>query len=226
VKNLLASVLCATILLGSTAALADDASAPPDAPRAETSTWYGYQTLATDGVALALLVPALTSGSSATQQGFGMGAGLMFGVGAPLVHFSHGQVGKGFADLGVRVGATLGFGALGALIGRAAYQPPANPACTTTSTSPAATALEPAVCDAVAGVVGPLAATAAGLEIGAMVGAASASAFDALFLAREHVRDDTAAAAPAPRAARVEPTLAVAPEGSGARATLGVLGTF
>ena len=43
------SLLAATLLLTASAARADDAPEP--------TRWYGYQTLATDGVALALAVP-------------------------------------------------------------------------------------------------------------------------------------------------------------------------
>jgi hypothetical protein len=120
-RLLIAALVASSLSLASSVALAEgpDAAPPPAAAETKapaTSTWYGYQTLATDAVAGLLAIPALTSSSSATQQGFGVGTAVMYGVGAPLVHFSHGRVGAGFADLGIRAAAPL----LGALVGFAA----------------------------------------------------------------------------------------------------------
>ena len=72
--------------------------------------WYGWQTLIVDG-------------SSLVVEGIGLGTlntptitvgGLGFIFGAPIVHWSHGNVGFGFASLGLRLvgGLTADLGAL------------------------------------------------------------------------------------------------------------------
>lgn len=84
-------------------------------PERRTETkWYGWQIVLVDSASLVtgLLVSAATDGES------GAGAGLFltgYALGGPIVHWSNGQVGKGFASLGLRLGAP----SLGALSGLA-----------------------------------------------------------------------------------------------------------
>ncbi|HEU4533142.1 MAG TPA: hypothetical protein VFS00_03455 [Polyangiaceae bacterium] len=77
---------------------------------------YGWQTMASDVTAVALL----GIGSATENDGVGStvasAAGLGFYLlGAPLVHAAHGQIGKGFGSFGLRLGAPIG----GALTGLA-----------------------------------------------------------------------------------------------------------
>jgi hypothetical protein len=69
------------------------------------SRWYGWQTLMTDGVAVALLA----TGIEAQSGGVAALSGATFALGAPIVHLAHGRGGAAAASLGIRVGmATVG----------------------------------------------------------------------------------------------------------------------
>jgi hypothetical protein len=90
---------------GPEAAIPETSSSPPAAsseaqppPVADTQErhWYGWQTLIVDGVGI-LTLPVLV--------GFGV-----YLVGAPIVHWAHGRVGLGFADVGMRLGLAVGLG--------------------------------------------------------------------------------------------------------------------
>jgi hypothetical protein len=73
------------------------------APR---SHWYGWQTAATDGAAVALLATGIAA-ESGELAGF---SGATFALGGPIVHLAHGRGGAAAASLGIRVGlATSGF---------------------------------------------------------------------------------------------------------------------
>lgn len=218
-RSLLPSLIAGSLLLASSTAWADDA--PSAAPQAPTPThWYGYQTLAVDGAALAVLLPsfAVTDPRASTALAFGSGA--TFLVGGPVVHWAHGADLKGFADLGIRVGLPLALGTIGGFIGRATWHPTPCPTMTTDS----------------CGGPGPYAASFQGAAIGGFIGVAGAIALDAAVLAREplrrpgedddpHAMDPLASRTSTP--ARVEPTFHVAPERTGgARATVGLIGIF
>jgi hypothetical protein len=77
-------------------------------PARSPSTWYGWQTLISDGAALvtAPLVPPL-----------GLATYLL---GAPLVHLGHGRPLAGLGSLGLRAGAPILGGALGVALERSA----------------------------------------------------------------------------------------------------------
>ncbi|HKY40907.1 MAG TPA: hypothetical protein VJN18_33460 [Polyangiaceae bacterium] len=69
--------------------------------------WYGGQTLAADGISLGVLV------LGAANENFAyVGVGGLF-LAAPIVHFGHGNVGRGFLSLGMRVALPIGGAALG-----------------------------------------------------------------------------------------------------------------
>jgi hypothetical protein len=55
-------------------------------------SWYGWQTLVSDAVAVVALFPFVFPGIGA------------YAFGAPIIHWVHGNVGAGFASLGLRVG--------------------------------------------------------------------------------------------------------------------------
>ncbi len=87
------------------AAPTEDDEDPPRKP----GEWYGYQTLLTDVAAAGMFGLAVKSGSSM----FAVASVSTYVLGAPIVHFAHGHVGKGFGDLGLRLGLPVG----GALVG-------------------------------------------------------------------------------------------------------------
>ncbi len=70
------------------------------------SRWYGWQTLTTDGVAIGLVLV----GASAESTAVALGGAALYGLGAPVIHEKHGQPGKAFASLGLRVTLPLALG--------------------------------------------------------------------------------------------------------------------
>jgi hypothetical protein len=87
--------------------LAQRAQAEPgldqEPPVATESHWYGWQTLLTDGGAIALPVLASTLGNEpATTVALCAGAGA-FVLGAPIVHLAHGREGAFALSLGLRL---------------------------------------------------------------------------------------------------------------------------
>lgn len=93
-------------------------AAEPAKPITDTK-WYGWQTLILDG---ASTTTGLLLMSSSNDTLIDAGGAIILGgyaLGGPIVHWSNGQVGKGFASLGLRVGAPLVTGLTGALLGGA-----------------------------------------------------------------------------------------------------------
>lgn len=94
---------------------------------ARRRVWYGAQTLAVDGMSNLLIgVGAATSGSNdAAVPGTLLALGIpTYELGAPIVHWAHGNVGTGFGSLGMRllstfVGVGVGAAAASALKGPA-----------------------------------------------------------------------------------------------------------
>ena len=75
----------------------------------EKTHWYGLQNLIVDG---GVIVGGLVlTGATNEAGGVVLVTGYFFG--GPIVHWSHGQVGRGFASLGIRVAAPLLFAGLG-----------------------------------------------------------------------------------------------------------------
>ena len=79
--------------------------------RTERTHWYGWQNLLVDGSVI--VASAGLGAANGSAGGVLLGTGYLFG--GPIVHWSHGQIGRGFASLGIRGGAPLVFGALGYL---------------------------------------------------------------------------------------------------------------
>jgi hypothetical protein len=112
----LLSVGVIVLAAGSAKAQSSSSETPPsaDAERTETSTasrWYGWQTLATDGAAITLVVIGVDQGAgdpfSRNRHGeaialTGLGTYL---VGAPAVHAFHRRAGAAMGSLALRVGA-------------------------------------------------------------------------------------------------------------------------
>ncbi len=211
-----ASFLAVSLVLGASGALGDEPSA---ADPSRPTHWYGYQTLATDGVALLLLLPALSSSAHDLQTASAVASLATYSLGAPIVHLTHGHVGKAVADLGIRAAMPFVVGLLGGLIGAAAYQP--STSCATAG-----------ACAERGNWFGPLMAFIEGGAIGGTVGIGGAVAIDAALLAYEplghHASDHPQPEPPMQWSAmRIEPTLGVVPERQGgARATFGMMGTF
>lgn len=88
----------------------DPVAAPaPEPIRRTPARWvdvsYSSQTLLLDGVAVAMFVPGVTTRTS-PLPGLGL---LTYWLGPPIVHLTHGNIGKGFADLGIRTVAPFVF---------------------------------------------------------------------------------------------------------------------
>lgn len=131
--------------------------------------WYGWQTLATDGAAVAVLAAAIAASGGvgktrAPAWGFSFAT---FALGGPMVHLAHGRGDVMAASLGIRFGlATAGY-----LAGTYTLND-----CSSASNS------DEGFCYVRGGL------------IGMSIGAAGAMIIDAAFLAREDVpRERTAA---------------------------------
>ncbi len=77
--------------------------------RHKQSRWYGWQTLIVDG-------GWIVGGPVVTAVTPAAGGALLLGgylVGPPIVHWAHGNIGRGFADLGIRLGAPIVLGTIG-----------------------------------------------------------------------------------------------------------------
>lgn len=85
--------------------------APKSTSRVETH-WYGWQNMIVDGASIGVFVFGLTRESAPIAWSGVMGMGL----GSAAVHFTHDNVGRGFASVGLRVALP----ALGYFIGNAA----------------------------------------------------------------------------------------------------------
>jgi hypothetical protein len=115
-------VLLVALIAGSRVARADEAGDAGVSPAAPTS-WYGWQTLASDGSAVALGALAYgvdKAGGTTITNVFWTASVATFFVGAPVIHWKHGHVGKGFGSLGLRVGLPVAAFLGGLLIGNAA----------------------------------------------------------------------------------------------------------
>ena len=109
---------------GETATRASDGARPE-------RYWYGWQSLLVDGASLALFIP----GALTKQDPVWLSALLVFSLGGPIVHWAHGNIGRGFGSLGIRVitapllmlfGVHMGDGhILSTLIASALYAVPA-----------------------------------------------------------------------------------------------------
>jgi hypothetical protein len=109
---------------------------PADETLASSKYWYGWQTWTVAGGAGLVFAASTVVDSLGAPSNFSFGGYLLAfggsGVGSAIVHFAHGNVGKGFASFGIHVagvisGAMTGFilgggghggnGGIGALLG-------------------------------------------------------------------------------------------------------------
>ncbi len=114
-KRLLGLLSLVVVLFASRTAAADEPEADEPKPANVTREWYGWQTLATDGVSFAAMGMGFGSfihemnsnrtgdnhATSILLTGAGFG-GYIFG--APTVHAAHGHWGKAGASFGMRTG--------------------------------------------------------------------------------------------------------------------------
>ena len=93
-------------------------SAPPSPPPPYAGAplereWYGWQGLILDAAAIGIFV-----GGWAADDGNIVGAGwFTYVLGAPITHWAHGNIGKGFADMGLRIGVPVAGFLVGGLFG-------------------------------------------------------------------------------------------------------------
>jgi|GEM_PF-2725679 len=81
---------------------------PPPGPR-----WYGWQTLAFDAAAITLVFGALALQEDEASPLIGVLGAATYGIGAPVVHAVHGNYGRAFGSLGIRVLAPIAIGLIG-----------------------------------------------------------------------------------------------------------------
>ena len=86
---------------------------PPPTPPKPERPWYGWQTLATDGAAIALLVGTASAAAAADVSegpvfttGYTLGLAT-YALGGPVIHFAHGSPWRGLASFGIRVPVPL-----------------------------------------------------------------------------------------------------------------------
>jgi hypothetical protein len=89
----------------------------PTVGRKPRRRWYGWQTLITDSAGLAMLFAATTTSNNTGS--WLAASGLTYSLGGPIVHWAHGNGGKGAASLGLRLGLPVGLGLLGFAAGSA-----------------------------------------------------------------------------------------------------------
>ncbi len=176
------------------------------APRA-TSRWYGWQTLATDGAAIALAGLSMASDGSTSSAIFGASALGTYVLGGPTVHAAHGRWGAAAGSLALRVVTPVAGALVGGLVG------------STSNTN---------------GWDG-LANGALGMALGFFLGTGVASALDSAALSHEKTdeppKDEDAPRAARPAPVRLVPLVSLTPEGGngqapGARGLVGVGATF
>jgi hypothetical protein len=205
-RSLLATLLVSATVLTSIAARADDdATTTLKAQPEPERTWYGGQTLAIDGAAIAL---AIGAGASTQNQAVANALATMslatYVLGGPVVHLVHDRGGVAAGDLALRVALPIAGTLLGAELGNAV-----SPASAST-------------CDS----DGPCGGGLPGAIIGLGVGVLTASILDATVLAYEPAAPRNVSTH-RPTPLRIAPSLALVPQGrEGAVGTVGASGSF
>ena len=166
--NWLGILVATTCTLGSGVALAEpfQEDMPDDATYVEPprERWYGWQTLSVDALPAGLFAGALSTEDDTAVTFWGTGA-LTFAFGGPVVHVLHDRPLIGLASLGLRLSLPV----LGMAIAAQFYESEDTPAGGDVQAEDPSKGASP-------------------LAIAGLVGAASASALDAVFLAYEDRR--------------------------------------
>jgi hypothetical protein len=88
---------------------------PLSSPLHTVSSWYGWQTLMADGAWLLVSVAAVGAGATGgPSEALGWVSLGGYFLGGPIVHFGHGNVGKGLGSLALRSGLPILAGGIGA----------------------------------------------------------------------------------------------------------------
>lgn len=139
---------------------------------AKRTNWYGWQTFIAVGASTGLIITGGIVGGDAGGNTVGVGV-VGLAVSAPIVHWAHGHIGRGFRAIGLDVGMSLGGALLGILaigpILREAGVGEGEPAATTMFSSNNT-------------------AANLGADIGAGLGYLGATTIDALVYCREEVQ--------------------------------------
>jgi hypothetical protein len=107
------AIILVALIAGTRAAPAAD-TGPSEKP---PTSWYGWQTLMADAGAVGLWSLGLAMDDE-TAGGTVMGAGTaVYAFAAPAIHWSHGQVRKGWGSLGLRVGLPFVGAGAGLILG-------------------------------------------------------------------------------------------------------------
>lgn len=85
---------------------------------ARADEWYGYQTLAADGVATGLVVGAIATHGDVSKTFFALSASTYI-IASPVIHAANERGGAAVGALGLRLGAPVSFGLLGLVVGAA-----------------------------------------------------------------------------------------------------------
>jgi len=162
----------------------DDSRPSSDAAASTERVWYGWQTLIVEAGALTLMFAGAGMNSGSDGGGadlaiLGLGAAAL---GPPIVHWAHGNVGKGFGSFGLMMGGPI-VGAIGGGVIACAG-------------------------DACKGEMGGLGALA-GMLIGGLVGGVASVAIDSSVLAYDTPKKDSFPARTEPSALRMTPTVAL-----------------
>lgn len=140
--------------------------------------WYGGQTLLADTISLSLVGAGIAVDPKSPSPALLASGFAGYSLTAPVIHFAHGHLGKGLADLALRVGTA----SLGAVIGHSigtALHTPLSP--------PPAPTLGDVIAYPVVNGVNLVDAQIRGAVYGAAIGGLVAMVIDGAVLAREDV---------------------------------------
>jgi hypothetical protein len=130
-RAICAAPVAALALTVATSASADPKTKPEESAPPPSATWYGLETLAVDGAGLlagGIATATLDFSPRHEPPKLGLMAGVWYGVGAvgaPAVHYAHGNTGLGMASLGFRAlvpPVTGFFGLIGVCVGRGDFE--------------------------------------------------------------------------------------------------------
>ncbi len=118
-RTALGIALCSACLSIARPSYADDesatATATSDTEIETVERWYGWQTLAADGAALALVIGGAAVTSQVDQGAYIiMAGGVVHVVGGPIIHFTHQRIAAGFGSMGLRAALPVFGAAIGA----------------------------------------------------------------------------------------------------------------
>ncbi len=150
----------------SRAELPPSSEPPPLGPR----HWYGWETLVLDAASTTMVVIGTAMSNSNAEAGLVFVGATSYVFSPMFLHIAHGRWRIGLADFGLRLGAVVTLGTIGALIGSTQEPGPSSVSCATGFCNSPQPAVDPGLL---------------GLGIGAAIGVATASIIDATLFARD-----------------------------------------